>query len=394
MVRRKKTPVRRPARAVTRTGGRRLYKNPPPKRSYSRPRKAPPVITETHRQLAQYANPFLNATRSPKIPDGKLSTSLGFTSQIVKEVAIMNQDSPSSLFSYGQLGTLHMIFFPGKNTPLVIANTVEAQTNSVETFPVSDINEQVLVPRYGSHAAFSNTVTGTAAANYTGLLTPKEKYAYWRVVSQGLRISCLNTDDENDGWWEAIRLNEALDTDQYSLQCTNNVNSTSNAAIVPTGHLTNNMDRDLTSNRSYTTGTMKDLHKHIFQLHPVSDDHDVTQDVGETLVQPGDCAEVNSGTAAKRYIRFASGRDNLRSCISSEIDNSYDCIYLRIHGRLTGNPTKLHVNVKCNQEVVYGTTESEARFMTQTADTGRAVERTRQAIRNRSGGRAGERIQP
>ena len=42
--------------------------------------------------------------------------------------------------------------------------------------------------------------------------------AKWRLVSSGLQMKLVNNDETNDGWFEMVRINNAMSTEDYMLQ--------------------------------------------------------------------------------------------------------------------------------------------------------------------------------
>lgn len=125
--------------------------------------------------------------------------------------------------------------------------------------------------------------------------------------------------------------------------------------------------QSLVNETSYTTGLCRDLHKHVFKLHPIGDEHDVKQQMTTTQFTASDIStSVGSSSAATAgvYKTFGSGLDTPRGAISDQISASHDMIYVRIHGRAAGNPTRLHYNMVSNQEIVFDNSERESRFHT------------------------------
>lgn len=100
----KKSKVRKGA--SKRRGG---TKKTTPKKKTTR-KTAPKTLTQEHRQLAVYHNPFSRATKQPKIPDGKVTESLGFQTQAVKELVPVT----------GGDGMLHLLMFAGQNCGLMV----------------------------------------------------------------------------------------------------------------------------------------------------------------------------------------------------------------------------------------------------------------------------------
>lgn len=242
-------------------------------------------------QLSVYRNAFSTATTNPKIPDGKAYHSSGVRLQAVKEWV---NDTNS---------TIDFLLFPGLNNGLIMANA--NQTNG-RNMP------------YPSHGVY--TIDGTNA-----IQNPETAIDKWRIVSQALKITLINNSDENDGWWEACRVqissNESLLLQQEATGVI--VGTDLPATALPAVDVT----RQMVENPTYVTGKLRDIHRHIFQLAPQGSDHDFNE--------------------LRRNINLTADQTEL-------VDRNFDAIYIRIHGR-TGaeTPTRVMTHVVSNQEVVY-----------------------------------------
>lgn len=259
--------------------------------------------------LAVYHNAFSTATTNPKIPDGKAYHSAGIRLQAVKE------------FSNDSSGTMEFFFFPGINNGCW-ANSVVAANFGDTSMP------------YTNHAV----VTGTTQ-NVNGEISK------WRLVSQATKISLVNNSDENDGWWEAIRV-----------QTSNNPNSDNGFDVVNVSGLSiiggpqggipgmNVGITNLVEHPTYCTGKLRDIHRHIFDLMPQGSDHDF-----QTFPQ--------TGLSTNAYL---------------DTEN-YDCIFVRIHGRAGAEtPTRVMIHTVSNQEVLYNESGTLSRFHSE-ADNHNAI---------------------
>ena len=215
-----------------------------------------------------YHNPFAQTTKQPKIPDAKCKESLGFSTRLVKELKVANLAAD---------GVMHILLFGGQNCGMVVCGSEEgtawAKANSAG---ITDAN--ALAHSFASAYEGSNKLGyGTVDLATGGKLTYDDEYARWRMVSQGARFTLLNVDDEDDGWFEAVRITEPLDGNGYSLSTTDGSLSSNNGTINPAGLLRAQRARSLANERSYTTGTLRSLGQHQFDLHPTGDDHDFNQ---------------------------------------------------------------------------------------------------------------------
>ncbi|UNI72606.1 MAG: capsid protein [Avonheates virus SG_924] len=369
-----KMPVRRKKRSTTRrTTKRRATTKKPKRKSTRKSTKAP---SEAERQLAVYHNPFSLATKQPKIPDGKITESLGFQTQAVGELSGCNADSdpvvPSGLPTNG---VMHVLLYPGQDAGMLVYGDLAG------AYPNGDI---ISGDQFNSNLAKANCIgfAGSNGFNWnpiassgdaSGTLTKDEAYAAWRVVSTGLRLNLLNPAEEDDGWWEAVRLTEPMRTTDYAIYNRDNSTSTTQGTITPLEILYNKIGSNITNEQSYTTGLLRNLGAHTFACHPIMDQHDVQQQPLAHLVETGDVESRSTTLANGFYATLADGRPRLQSFINSVIDPSYDMVYIRIHGRPTGAATRLHYNVVSNQEIAFSANEKEARFHTRTTNVGPAM---------------------
>lgn len=259
-------------------------------------------------QLAVYRNAFSTATTNPKIPDGKAYHSSGVRLQAVKEW--INDGTT----------TMDFLIFPGLNNGLIMAkaNTTNGRYLS-----------------YPSHGVF------TAAENIF-TQTPATAIDKWRVVSQALKVTLVNNSDENDGWWEAVRV-------QLSNSASIKFDPVATGPIVGTDVAADKLpnvdvDRQMVENPTYVSGKLRDIHRHVFQLAPQGADHDFNE-LGIAI-------------------------DNTSTGVYSLLDRNFDAIYLRIHGRTgTSSPTRVMTHMVCNQEIVYDEGATLCRYHSETTMT-------------------------
>lgn len=340
MVRTTKKRVKAPTRRRT------TAKKPATKRKSVK--KRTPATTEIKRQLQVYHNPFSNATKQPKIPDGKVGESLGFQTQVVRELIAAQGTSTK--------GELTILMFPGMNAGAVVVNDVAG--NLAYVAPGNKLN----ILGYTD----SNGLNYDGVAGSGGSVVMNDSYANWRIVSQGLRLSLLNPAETDDGWWESARVHIPHDPASFKLFGNNLQKDKTNGVVVP-DFLARSLHAgaiSLVNENSYRTGTLRDLHKKLFTLHPQKDDHDFVKPRIITTLAAGDMFA--SGGGADEEVTFTPGSDNAQELIDSAVDFSFDFVVIKIHGRPSGEETRLHANMVCNQEIVFGPDMRESRFHTTT----------------------------
>jgi len=342
-------PVRK--RTKKKTPKRRTTRRAAPKKRKTTRKSTPRVVTQEQRQLAVFHDPFSRATKQPKIPDGKCTESVGFQTQAVKEVAT----SPA----HG--GRMHILLYPGQDAGVVVTNSAEADA------AYSIWKHDVVGFTDSNNIDWSSLLTSTG-----GTMEFDQRYALWRVVSQGLRLSLLNPAEEDDGWWEAVRVSVPIRTSDYMLCCKDADPSTANRAakgtVAPLGVISALTNDNLVNERSYTTGLLRDLKNHVFSLHSRRDDHDFKTQTSKHYLLGTVC---QTEDATDHVMTFLDGADGPKNLVEKWIDQSQDMIYIRIHGRPdTGQSSRLHLNVVSNQEIQFHNNESESRFHTGSTDIG------------------------
>lgn len=333
------------------------------KKSTTRSRKA---ASSEERQLAVFHNPFSRATKQPKIPDGKITESLGFQTQAVGELQAINADT-----SVTGNGIMDILMFAGQNCGLLVRGDLQGQYPNLNVAGTPLVNPENRLRAVGYEG--SNNVFFNATNNNGGIVQFEDNYSYWRLVSQGLRLSLLNPQEEDDGWWEAVRITEPLDTIDWGILTTDNSGNTLRGAVVPRSALANYGSENYVNQNSYSTGLLRDLNSHVFKLNGLMDHHDFKQQMESIELQDLDI-DVETSGAAGTARGFGAGRTDVERLINQMVDNGYDMVYIRIHGRAAGNPSRLHYNIVSNQEVVFPAGEREARFHTTSGAVGNMEE--------------------
>lgn len=302
-----------------RAGGHRYYTRG--KTVQSKPRYYRTKVTRSplQDQLSTYFNPFSTRTTNPKIPDGKCHLSSGLRLQSVTE------------FINDATGTMDFLLIPGLKTGALVTNTTSATGNM----------------NYTNHADM-----GGAGDLVQGSGVGEPPVNKWRIVSQAIKFTLVNNSDENDGWWEAIRVSVANNTTAFAADANGFYTSASGLPGV------DETSTSLVEHPSYITGKLRDIHRFHFQLKPHTDDHDFV-----TLPRTIPQATYEVGAT------------------SPLIDESMDAIYIRIHGRAGAEtPTRVMAHIVSNQEVIYDESSHFSRFMSETTHGGERLMKRQQTM--------------
>lgn len=267
----------------------------------------------------------------PKVPDGRCKMSLGS-----KHQALESYD-----FAAG-VQRMDFLIIPGLKTMVLAASTGDGVTFA--PLPSMNIDKHV-------NFTYSQTVTNpgppaTGEAVFTQV--PESRINHWRMVSAAVKFTLTNATDDDEGWWESCRttLSTNEDIGMLAAGTPDQVGTFQSIAggepfpfIKP--------DYNMVNHTTYNSGRLKDIGKRSFQLHAHKKYHPFVE-VGET-------------------VEFTSTGELLRSKrdYNPLLDDTYDVIYLRVHGK--ASTTKLIAHSVSNQEQVYDEQSIMARAMTKGA---------------------------
>lgn len=323
------------------------------------------------RYLSVFMDPFSNASLTPRIPDGKAISSVGLQMQYRLTV------SPSGV------NTSEIVFLlqPNILTPLVWRAIMSISNGATPpVFTDGPINFGIIADQVTKLRAIDDSGTpaaGTSADPWSGVTRVEQIKAdalyKWRVVSQGLHLTLINQSDSNDGWFEASRMNTASFAEQYVIAKA--VGAENSLISYPESQYWNLDTSKLTSQPSYTTGRLRDVHNVIFSLNPEGNDHEFNELFGLTPIptinstpaqEPAQIYQNGAGvsSSAKLFNRGTFGPDKFMDAI---VDQGWDSIAVRCKTRLNngnGSPSTLLVHVVQNVELVYNDSTQMSRFMT------------------------------
>lgn len=207
------------------------------------------------------------------------------------------------------------------------------QTGNITLDAAGGDNWLVLLPGFSAGFYYRS---GAGAFNspllYTqhlGTTTLRSNLRRVRLVSSALRLSLLNSSDDNEGYWEAVRIPVA------DLQVAD--------AVAPTGEdyaikLANSFAlTNLADYPTFQTGRLRDIDRFLFKLNSVAPDHPFKETISSTAT-----------------LSLKDGYDEF-----------FDMIAIRIVGRIDAvTPSMIQFDHVCNQEVVYKDDTVMARLMT------------------------------
>jgi hypothetical protein len=311
--------------------------------------------------VAGYLNPFA-VTGGSRIPDGAVAESAALTHRHVLE---LNSKAPGD--------TIHMFMYPGLTSGLLMAIT--------DSNDVLRSDPGIRWVDWTTDSFFKGGIDFGADPKPTNFKMDGD-INRWRVVSQGIRLSLLNTMEENDGWFEACRLAykpKMSDWEVYAPDITWDPENPSSAIEIDGEDayfrasqelLESYKLRNLAEQRSYMLGPVRDIGRHQFHLTPYSTINDFVEttqfyelpSTANTVV-PFD----NPAGQDSCIWRLKDGFSQAKSVYNASVDTNWDVVYIRVKGPQVGvvneYGTRLLVDVAANHEVCYDAESSLSKFM-------------------------------
>ncbi len=348
------------------------------------------LTTVGSKVLSTVYNPFSIRNNQPKWPDGLASYSIGKKRQYCSEV-------------YGR--DLVIALFPGYYNWCQAYEWNEA------------LNHFFLATNHHQWNIDDLTFFATAnVAKWYQTDYKTAKYASWRPVSVGLRIECANNDEDNDGWFEAIRTSRDTYRHRFGILAAQGATATEPNTPFP-GPIVKErpfcrttlyhgmvLPSDLTVQEwhsarnwalqpSYATGKLKDIGDYIFalnqsnndnefiKLRPVSTDGDGVQE--QTVYRRNydlitqyspipvilDTNPIPAGNAMNFIPITEVAQENglpttatkIPDFQKSFVSDAFDMILIRVHGL---DVTRLMIHTVSNLELTCNEHSPYAQFLT------------------------------
>lgn len=306
------------------------------------------------RSIAALYNPFSLKTNQPKWPDGKATYSLGIKTQRRDE--FMGKDFVCCLFP----GLTNYFFVYHQDEAPNSAPNIKVNHNAklLETKIIEALAPDKYNYEFSSGLVNENTMLVSANNIYDAPLIS------YRPVSLGLKLQCINGDERNDGWFEAIRTSRSSWVVDMGAVADSNIfypaglnsanpyeNYVTNANVFPFVDLAQKWYRaaDWALQPTYVTGKIKDLSQYIFQCNPIRDDNDFKTIPRRLELPPtiseGDYRRLYTSDAGSNfyvYNHIDVGEPNNKTTPMEDTINekmmgllsheSHDTILIRLHG--------------------------------------------------------------
>ena len=242
-------------------------------------------------------DPFDKGMSQPKLLDGKVSRSSGIRLRATGEITCNG------------LGSTYIALIPGASNVLCWR-----------------VDDDPMIPE----------VTPTPFQGHLDSVADRDNVKATRVVGAALRLSLVNSADQNEGYWEAARIpTSALD---FSLTQTAvgdplavppTVDEFNTAVSLKLGSL------DLSNYATYLTGKLRDIHRYQFKLNAIDNDINFQR----ILTEP--------------------------PTVDQFVSEQWDSIIIKVHGRVEiGAPSMIMYDCISCQETIYTENTALARLMT------------------------------
>lgn len=236
-------------------------------------------------------DPFDKAMSQPKLLDGKVARSSGIRLRATGEITCNSS------------GSTYVALIPGMSN--VLCWRVDSDPAIPEVTPVP----------FQGHLDSTNDRDNVKAT---------------RIVGTALRLSLVNSADQNEGYWEAARVpTSALDFSFTEPDPVGAPGVTNTATYLTMGNL------DLSNYQTYLTGKLRDIHRYQFKLNAIDNDINFSR----ILTEP--------------------------PAVDQFVSEQWDTIIIKIHGRVeVGAPSMIMYDCISAQEVIYKENTALARLMT------------------------------
>lgn len=258
-------------------------------------------------------NPFSMTLKSPKLLDGE-----------VKNTAAIKLRATGEIICSTTLNT-NIILFPGLTNVICYCTTPNGNDNSTDPL-VSPLTDPI-------------NIDGTIFKQHLSTASDRSSVRLARLTGAGARFFLTNSAEEDDGYWEAVRVtNHSSDRDVFFK---NDSSGTYLGAGVMKALAT---DLDIANNSTYQFGQLRDIHKWVFKLNSEDNDHKFSP-----------VSALNTSAAT-----FSN------ATALADLDQ-WDMVFIKIRGRRNPtSPSVLRFDTVSNQELVYNETSPLSRMMEET----------------------------
>jgi hypothetical protein len=246
-------------------------------------------------------DPFDKGISQPKLLDGKVARSSGIRLRATGEITC------------NSAGSTYIALLPGASNVLCW-----------------HVDDDPMVPE----------VTPPPFQGHLDTEVDRENVKAVRTIGTALRLSLVNSADQNEGYWEAARIPTQSHDFSFTMTDPGDPDPAGDGSLPPIPPTYNTSvfmalgQLDLSNYQTYLTGKLRDIHRYQFKLNAIDNDIDFSRFVGDHV--------------EKNFV-----------------SEQWDTIIIKIHGRVEiGAPSMIMYDCISAQEVIYKENTALARLMT------------------------------
>lgn len=213
------------------------------------------------------------------------------------------------------------------------------QTGNITLDAAGGDNFVVVLPGFSNGLCWKRPgdatyLTTNAYPTNLDTLTNRANVRRVRLVSSGLKMTLLNSSDDNEGYWEAIRIPfETVALQDQAAPIGEDYKILPLSTFAPTNFANYN---------TFQTGRLRDLHRFLFKLNSVAPDHPFS--------------EIIDGNGTPPVATSSTNRP---------WDSAFDIVVIRLVGRIDAvTPSMIQYDFISNMEIVYKDDTVMARLAT------------------------------
>lgn len=184
-------------------------------------------------------NPFVRSENQPKVPDGKLPTSIGTQNRAAYDYLVTDNDKS------GEYVTTYIVMLPHITQPVLfykVKSTNVNEPNSADTVVSAIFHDRIRDAVGQVQYELDNVYLKLAS-----------QLNVWRQVSQGLRILPTSSLNNMSGYFESVSISMPQDPDHWTVQ--------PDGGTILTGQYIANIEKTVNSWRDSDSYTVGDLHE-------------------------------------------------------------------------------------------------------------------------------------
>lgn len=332
------------------------------KKSSNKAPKTRALSNQAKKTLMGVLNPFSSSSDGVRLPDGAVTHSLPNKHRVTNEIkSVAGGASDIHVLLYANMHGGMSWTNVDPNTPGV------TKLSNITSYRYSNAGEhQVADYEPTTGGSFEKVVINNAG-----------DIAKWRNITTALKLTLTNQQERNDGWFEACRVNLVADMEHYNVGTTNSGDDLTaiwnNIQLLPNELLFANLDgQNLAEQPGYVVGSLRDIHKHQFQLSQVARDNEfLNQEEHYNMEHTASALDLSDFSAVAPAdlwdtfnMQLEPGSRGGKAFFNATYDRAFDMVYIRIHpSTVAGATSNFIADLVCHQEIVYELNTTLQKYM-------------------------------